>query len=153
MRGLSRIIALATAALLYGQALSAPIITVMPGTANDIIITDIGDVKPDGLRMVLADIHSNESLVCYHPRLNLGIIDCSKKHWLAFQSKWNTLFRCEAGVNERTARTRVDHGMGFDNASRQVDCFSVYFQNHWNLERRKVGQGCTSQDGSRLVRL
>ena len=40
MRGLSRIIALATAALLYGQALSAPIITVMPGTANDIIITE-----------------------------------------------------------------------------------------------------------------
>lgn len=45
MRGFSHILTLATAALLYGKALSAPIITVSPGDANDIIITEDNTVN------------------------------------------------------------------------------------------------------------
>jgi hypothetical protein len=40
MRGFPRLFTLAAAVLLYGKALSAPIITVFPGNANDIIITE-----------------------------------------------------------------------------------------------------------------
>lgn len=45
MRGFSRLVTLAAAVLLYGKAFSAPIITVRPGNANDIIITEDNTVN------------------------------------------------------------------------------------------------------------